>query len=85
MAKVKLNKSDIADIKKSLNKAADFISSKQGARVDLKQERIFVKGGPFLHQATEGMTEEESARFERDNPELFAYLRAMDEQIKGMF
>lgn len=84
MTRSKIDKSGINDIKKRLEKAAEIISRKNGTRVDLKKERIFTKG-PFLHQNTSETNEEESAQFERDNPELFGYLRALDDQLGDLF
>jgi len=85
MGRSSLDTTGIDDIKKRLEKAAEIISRKQGARIDLKKEKIFTKGGSFLHQSTASMSEEESAQFERDNPELFAYLLALNEQMKDLF
>lgn len=77
--------SGLIDIKKRLEKVVDIISRKNGTIVNLTQEKIFTKGGPFLHQDTKETTEEDSAQFERDNPEIFAYLLALNEQLEGLF
>ena len=77
-------KSEIDDIIKRLNKVADLVNSKNGQTIDLAKERIFTKG-IFLHQDTESMSEEESAEFERENTELFNFLRAFDDQIRDIF
>lgn len=77
-------KSELDDIIKILRKVSDLVGSKDGKSLDLAKERIFTTG-TFLHQDTEDMSEEESAEFERSNPELFNFLRAFDEQIRELF
>lgn len=77
-------KSDLDDIIKKLRTASELVESKDGQRIDLAKERIFT-GAPFLHQATEDMSEEESAEFERNNAELFNFLRAFDDQLRDIF
>lgn len=74
----------IDDIIKRLNKVSELVNSKNGQTIDLVKERIFTKG-PFLHQDTEETSEDDSAKFERDNTELFNFLRALDDQIRDMF
>ena len=78
-------KSQLDDVIKRFRAAADLIESQDGRRIDLTKERIFVKGSPFVHQDTEKMSEEESAEFERENPELFNFLRAFNDQIRDLF
>ncbi len=52
-----------------------YIDSVVGQEINLNETRIFVQGGPYLHQDTDTMTEEESARFERENKKLFDWMR----------
>ena len=75
---------DFSDIVKILEKVGDIISRRDGQTLDLQKESIFSQG-PFLHQNTGTMGEEESAVFERNNPELFAYLRSLDDEIEKLF
>lgn len=77
-------KSDLDDIIKKLRRASELVGGKDGQRIDLVKERIFT-GSPFLHQATENMSEEESAEFERNNPELFNFLREFNDQLRELF
>ena len=77
-------KSELDDVIKRLRMASELVERRNGQTIDLVKERIFTKE-PFLHQATEDMSEEESAKFERDNPELFNFLRAFDDQIRDLF
>lgn len=77
-------KSELDDVIKRLRTVSELVNSKNGKTIDLVKERIFTKE-PFLHQDTEDMSEEESAEFERSNPELFNFLRAFDDQIRDLF
>ncbi len=77
-------KSELDDVIKRLRTAAELTKNQDGRVIDLAKERIFT-GAPFLHQATENMTEEESAEFERKNKELFNFLRAFDDQLGDLF
>ncbi|MHA2279288.1 MAG: hypothetical protein ACXAC5_00145 [Promethearchaeota archaeon] len=81
MKRTQLDNSALGDTRNRLEKAIDIINRKQGSKVDLVKEKVFTRGGPFLHQDSQTMTEKESAEFERQNPELFAYLRALDQQL----
>lgn len=72
------------DVIKRLRKASELAREKDGQIVDLVKEKIFTKG-PFLHQDTEKMSEEKSAEFERENPELFNFLRAFDDKMREIF
>jgi len=80
----KLDLSPIDNIIKCFKKAKDVAQSHDGERIDLNKETIFTEG-PFLHQATETMSEDASAQFERDNVELFAYLRSLNSEFEDIF
>jgi hypothetical protein len=58
-----------------------FLQSQDGREINLGTETTFVQG-PFLHQETEEMSEEESLQFELENKELFRYLRSLGNQIE---
>lgn len=77
-------KSEIDDIIKRFRRVSDLVKEQDGQIVDLAKEKIFTKG-PFLHQDTEEKSEEASAQFERDHPELFNFLRALDDQMREVF
>ena len=77
-------KSELDDVIKRIRASAELIEKKDGQVIDLVKEKTFTRG-PFLHQDTEEISEKESARFERDNPELFNFLRALDDQIRDQF
>jgi len=77
-------KPGLDDIIKGLRIAEKLTKSKDGQIIDLSKERIFTKG-VFVHQATDNMSEEESAAFERNNPELFNFLRAFEDQMRDLF
>lgn len=77
-------KSELDDVIKRLRIVTELVEKKNGQTIDLVKERIFTKE-PFLHQATEKMSEEESAEFERKNTELFNFLRAFDDQLRDLF
>jgi len=75
---------EIDDIIQRLRKAQYLIESKDGTKLDLVKEKIRTNG-PFLHQDTENISEEESAKFERNNAELFNWFRELDGQLEGLF
>lgn len=64
-----------------LGNRTSFLKRQDGREVDLGTEKIFVSG-PFLHQDTEAMTEQESFKFEIDNRELFMWLRSFGNEVK---
>lgn len=76
----------LENLLRKLQTRQGVIDQLDGSEVDLKKTTTFVKG-PYLHQDVrdeEGniiMTEKESAQFEKDNPELFNYLRNLKSQI----
>lgn len=76
-------KSELDSVMDKLKSIFELVESKDGQVVNLAKERIFTQG-PFLHQNTEDMSEEESAEFERKNPELFNFLRAFDDQLQDL-
>ncbi|KKK81370.1 hypothetical protein LCGC14_2814140 [marine sediment metagenome] len=78
-------KSELDDIINRMRAATELIRRKNGQRIDLTKEKMFIKGSPFLHQATEEKSEEESAEFERSNRELFNFLRTFDNQLRDLF
>lgn len=75
---------ELDDIIKRLRKAAELAGERDGEIIDLTKERTFVKG-PFLHQDADGMSEEKSAEFERENQDLFNFLRDFDDQMRRVF
>lgn len=74
----------IKDIENRIHKAVDLIQRYDGQVINLKKEVIFTNE-PFLHQSTETKTEEESAKFERENPELFSFLRKIKKELRQIF
>jgi hypothetical protein len=75
-----MKKDIFSQIQKRLQKAADVVLAKNGQEADLARQVIFTDG-PFLHQGTSEMTEEQSAQLERDNPVLFNYIRSLKKEI----
>lgn len=75
---------EIDDVIKRLRATYELLREKDGQIIDLAKEKTFVKG-PFLHHDTEEKSEEESAKFERNNPEMFNFLRSLDDQIRDLF
>lgn len=75
---------ELDDIIKRLRKVSELVGERDGQIIDLVKEKIFTKG-PFLHQNTEEKSEAESAKFERDNPELFNFLCAFDDKMREIF
>lgn len=78
-------KSELDDVIDRLRRTLELAEDRDGEVIDLTLERSFVKGGPFLHQDSESMSEEESAEFERSNKELFDFLRAFDDKLRDLF
>ena len=74
----------IKNIENRIYKAVDFVQRYDGQVINLKKEVIFTKE-PFLHQSTETQTEEESANFERENPELFSFLQKIKDELRQIF
>jgi hypothetical protein len=58
-----------------------YLDSRNGQVIDPKQDSSVVFGGPFLHEGTESMTEQASAEFERDRPEVFNQLRKLKQEL----
>lgn len=64
----------------------EVIDQLNGAEFDLKSSKTFVPG-PFLHQDVKDkdgdvvVTEKESAKFEKDNQELFNMLRHLKTMV----
>jgi len=74
----KIDTSGIDDIKRRLEQTSDIVDRKRDTTIEPKKMKIFTRGGPFLHT---GDNEEESAQFERDNPEEFAYWREFFDRL----
>ncbi len=84
MAKVtKIEAPGLDKLIQGLENREAFIQSQDEREIDLSREKTFVSG-PFLHQGTEGMSEEQSAQFEVENKELFRWLRSFANQIKNI-
>lgn len=74
----KIDTKGIDDIRRRLERTADVIDRKRGTKINPKKTRTFTRGGPYLHT---GDNEEESAQFERDHPEEFAYWREFFQRL----
>lgn len=74
----------ILDLRKRVEKAIQIINDLDGKKIDLSKQSTFIRGA-YLHQDTDEVTEEESAAFERENPELFNFLRSIDDEIGDLF
>ena len=61
----------------------NFVKSMDGQEVNIESSKTFVQG-KFLHQDKEDITEEQSAQFERDNPEVFRWLRSLGHQLENI-
>lgn len=73
------------EFEKIIQQAVEIAQRENGQIVDLSTRDIFTTGGPALHQDTKTATEEENAAFERENPLLFAFMRSIDEEMRGLF
>ncbi len=79
----KVNNDGILDVINAMRALEDFVLSKNGTTINLGTVETFTQGS-YLHQNTEEMTEEESAKEERDNPELFRFLQSFDRDIDNV-
>lgn len=72
-------------LQQKVEQRAKHISSLNGAKIDLSS--IELAPGPVLHQRGETMSEEASALFEKDNPQVVAFLLSLkhklDEILRG--
>lgn len=66
---------------KKVDKLKEYLQSQNGKTVNLNKQQIFVSG-PYLHQDSTTMTKEESLRIEQENPDLFAFRRAINDTIR---
>lgn len=82
--KSKIEAKGLKDIAKGIDRLTERVTRDAGKQIDLTKEKIFVPGS-FLHQNGEKVTEEDSAAFERENPEFFAYLLALDQELRDIF
>lgn len=64
----------LQNIESYLQSMSEFDSSKNDVLIP----------GNMLHQGTESMSEEESARFEQENPEVINLFQTLRQQIKKM-
>jgi len=76
----------ISDLIKLQNKVKQNdirLRSLNGTKVDL--DFIDFVPGPVLHQDGESATEQESALFEKENPQIVAFMQSLQHQIEGTF
>ncbi len=79
-----MNDKNILDVIKAVQKSADLVRGYNGQKIDLSKMSIFTRE-PHLHQSSDEMSEDQSAEFERKNPELFNFLRSMDDALGKLF
>ncbi len=79
----KKNKNSLEGLINGIEKVSRLFESYNGQIVDLSQAEIFTQG-PYLHQDSEDSTEEESAAFERNNPELFNFLQSISLEVDNI-
>ena len=75
----------LKDFKKYIERVEDIISyidSLDGQEIKA-DNKDFIEGGSFIHQDTEESTAEESADFEKNNPEIFKKIRAIIQKIEN--
>ena len=74
---------ELNDLIANMQKVEDYVNSLNGQKIDLNRTKTFVPG-PFLHQDTAAMSEEESAAFERNNKKLFDFIQSTTHEISQM-
>jgi len=84
MGKKNNNTKGIEEITKTIKELENFVQSLNGKQINLGKEKTFIQG-PYLHQDSENSTEEESAKYERDNKQVFDYLQSLNLQINNIF
>lgn len=72
---------ELEQLLKHMDDRQKYLDSRNGQVIDPKQDRSVIFGGPFLHEGTESITEQESAEFERDSPETFKQLRKLKQDL----
>jgi len=80
---VKIKDKDLRDLIKKIDNLDDFFKSQDQRSVNVSQMPIFTSG-PFLHEDTGLLSKEESLKIEQDNPELFAFRRSLNDEIRGI-
>lgn len=68
------------DLIKKLEARERFLSSLSDTDVNIGQESMLAPGA-FLHQSTDKSSEQESARFEQNNPQFFKYFQHIKTQM----
>ena len=74
--------SGLEGLKKLLQKAERYqqeVDNLNGQTIDTRYIDFY--SGPVLHQGNDNMSEQESAQFELDNPEIVAYLQSLKEKL----
>lgn len=74
---------DLSKLQKQVENWDKEVTQLNGRVIDLKREPAMISG-PILHQDSDQMTEEESAKYERDNPELVRFLQSLKEKLDRM-
>ncbi len=62
------------------------VQTEDGEKITIKEDnslRFVLTGGPHLHQGTEEMSEEESAKEEMENPRVFQNIRKIEQDLRG--
>ena len=73
---------ELKQLHKKVTERAKYIAGLNGTKQSL--DHIDFAPGPKLHQDSDTMTEEESALFEKDNPQLVAYLESLSHKLDNM-
>jgi hypothetical protein len=80
MSNIKIEGLDeLIELRKNLDEWNKYAASLNGTTIDSSQTDI--RPGSKLHQASEDTTEEESAQFEIDEPEISAFLDSLENKL----
>lgn len=60
-----------------------FINNLSGQEIDLGKFTT-ISYGPYLHQNSENVSEEESAKFEAENKKVFDFLRTIENNFRDL-
>lgn len=72
---------ELDDLIKGLESQYKYIDDLGGQEINLNSVSLFLPDVSYLHQDSEGQTAEESAKFERDNKQIFDFLRNLEYEL----
>lgn len=78
--KLTIDSQGLDSLLQNLQTRDSYLRRLNGQDVDESQDRTVISG-PMLHEDTEHMSEEESAQFELDHPEIIRFFQSLKQQL----